>query len=509
MRYSIVVAFEKKMVWKDLSPNTSHKLVLFNIPRDIPGLKQRGEDIYFEKIYEVENLETETLIPPMEDFFANIYQHKETNHTNIRIATFHEGAILSCAELRKKYHIPGDKLEDVLPYRNKIVMKQYIPKTFLPKYLKFDPIEYSADANKYYLKIEDTTGYPMIAKPTQDMGSAGVTKLMNRQELMVWAGNHQNRFDMELDEFLDGDLYHVDTLHKNSKVLDIRVSRYLTPLADFLLKQLPGASIVVPEDQEDFQLLTNFSNRIMKYFPTIPDGAKHLEVFKLRKNNELRFLEIAARPPGAGTPDVYKKYCGLHYNTLHYQLQLDLPYSIETTVGPYAAWAFIPPRPGRIAELVNPNFESNYEITWNYQVGESVNSVNALSPGIARLLIFSFNYSLLSQDFYQRLATHVFQINFGENGQGQESLKTIIPTVSNPFFEKYWPFLTTIGAVFSTGIILYLIYNLCRLAHQGNLTATARLICERLSFFNISSRNTPTPITLKSDEDSAHRLKNN
>lgn len=406
MKYFIIF-FERNISWAEFYEPTAHKLVLINTPRDISALKNRDDDRFFEKIYEISNIKKESILPAMEDFFKTVYKDPQPNHGNIRIATSHEDGLLLCAEIRKEYNIPGDTLKQLKPYRNKLIMKESIPSQLLPKYMRFIPNEYAIDPIKYYSKIETELGYPIFAKPIMMSSSIDCTKIENLAQLIKWCEQHHDRDDMELDEFLDGTLHHVDCLHKDGKILDRRVGSCLTsPWLENKPRNV--GSIVLPTEHDDYNEMIKFNAQILENMPFIPDGANHHEFIKLENGKGFRFVEIAARPAGAGVPENFQVHCGLHYPALHFKLQLGLPINLGIFSGPFTAFILVPPQIGTLVELFEPNFHSQQNITWNYKIGDTIKEYNHFQPFLAKIFLTNENYSQLNEDFFNRSAQHIF-----------------------------------------------------------------------------------------------------
>ena len=127
----------------------------------------------------------------------------------------------------------------------------------------------------------------------------------------------------EIDEFIEGELLHGDSIIVDGKPRFTFANRYLHPNADARSGK-PLATMTMSKEDKDYAGLMKFVEGTLKVFQHIPDGFTHMEVF-LNKKGEYIFLEVAARPPGAKAPEVFKvRTGGIDMRWLHLRLNLGL-----------------------------------------------------------------------------------------------------------------------------------------------------------------------------------------
>lgn len=357
-----------------------------------------------------------TMTKPEVDLFDAIHLTDDFEYKNLRsifeqkilpkysgaksIVTNEEYALVPCAKLREHFNIPGNSVEQVLPFRDKIVMKQKLAGIdCLPKYCVFDREKFINDKDKYVKNLIQKLGLPVFVKPTADAGSNNAKKLFTADELLNWCednlGNHK---EFELDEYIAGDAYQCDALIKDNKILHVQISKYLCPEYYFLHGK-PACNISLLENSEDYLLFKDFNEKIIRELKFVPNGATHFEFFKTAEN-KLVFLEIAARPPGIFTTHAYKKEINLDYKTIHYQLQMGLDVDLRIKKGPYCGHAWFPKISGTVASINEPkHFGSKYDFKTRVKLGEVLSKANRLGDFAATLMFWNDDYQVLQNDF--------------------------------------------------------------------------------------------------------------
>ncbi|MCI5072673.1 ATP-grasp domain-containing protein [bacterium] len=382
----------QRIKWEIFNPK-NNELNLWTDKKSLKELKKEKRDKLFKSITVTEDYS----YPYLEESLKKV----DKKPSNLWVATNEEYVVSVCADLRENLNLKGDYSLD--KFRNKDLMKkQLISKgleQYLPKYKVFDKNNYLKNPEEYLEEIVDYLSYPIIAKPTDLAGSKGVTLISNIEDLKSWVKDiieDENQY--ELDDFIDGDLYHCDSIVQNGKIKKVLHSKYLKPCNSFH-NAIPCASIVVPDHLKIKKTLDQLNEELLSVFSPLPDGTFHLELF-MTKNGQSYFLEVAARSAGGLTPEVYEKTYGLDYRTLHYALQCRKNISLETKNGPYSAWAWIPKKKGKVVALNKPeHFLSEYQIEWNCEINENLEKPKGLLDYCGKLLLWSDDYQTLEKDF--------------------------------------------------------------------------------------------------------------
>jgi hypothetical protein len=248
---------------------------------------------------------------------------KEYGAENIRLMTNEDSTQVVIAKLREFYGIFGEQVDEILPFVNKDVSKLKLGNAVnKSKYMLFDKIIYTEKKDLYLTQIIEQLNFPLFIKPIDLVSSMYTYKVDDFQSLKITLDKIiGSEYQFEIDEFIDGDLFHCDIIMDKGVVKFFAAGKYAFPLAHFS-KGLPMGSVPVI-DQELYHHLYMFMNVVIKKLEC-KSGAYHLEVFLDTKSKELIFLEIAARTPGALLPMSYEIQFGVNVEEVHYLARMGL-----------------------------------------------------------------------------------------------------------------------------------------------------------------------------------------
>ena len=319
---------------------------------------------------------------------------------NIRLLTNEDSTQLVCAELREKYGIPGTSTEQLLPYVNKVISKSKLEgKVRIPRYMSFDKKGYRKKPKVYLDGVIAKIGFPMFIKPVDLVSSIDTYYIDNATTLQTVLDTVLSRsWDFEIDEFIEGDLFHCDAIIHRGKMEFFMAGKYAWPLAKFS-KGRPMGSIPVNEEGLLAQL-KKISEDVFTCLGTF-SSAFHLEVFKEKKSGELIFLEAAARTPGALVPNMYQIIFNMHLEALHYEVQMivsDCNLKIEKTES-HAAWVTFPKIDGNLAEIRKPKIAIKNTVVNFVQLGEEMKQAESLLDGSLSIVFWDKSYPKSRTDF--------------------------------------------------------------------------------------------------------------
>lgn len=324
----------------------------------------------------------------------------KNSNKNIKILTNEESLGIVCAQLREKYHVAGASPYQILPFVDKVVMKERLKSTDIraPKYLDFDLREYQKNPESYLHQVEEKLSYPMIAKPTDSFGSIDTIKINSFSDLEQYVKRNavQNKH-FEIDEFIEGNLYHCDGLVKNKKIVIFLSCLYNTPCMNFT-KGVPLGSFIVDEKNPLHSHLFQFTQHTLQLL-NIPDGAYHLEVF-VNKKQEIIFLEVGARTPGALLIPTYEKMFDVNLEEQHYRIKMGLPY-IDRLPPPkiYCAWMMFPQHDGIVRGYNKPEIKSEYQIHYLVKLDQPSRAVESLLDVEATIVLENKSREALHEDY--------------------------------------------------------------------------------------------------------------
>jgi hypothetical protein len=281
----------------------------------------------------------------------------------LRFATMLEPMQLVVAELRGRYGAPGSTVEDLLPFTDKLVMKETLRGlgAYLPRYVAHDPQAFAAAPDVYVDAVIDRLGARVFAKPIAENSSLGTARLDSRAALLRFLRTSPHR--LELDEFVEGDGYHLDSVAIGGEIVWFGAGQCVAPQGE-TLSGAPLAGISIAPGHALFREMEALNAAILAAFPRLPDGCIHLEMLR-RPDGRWVFLEVAARVVGARCAEMHAVSRGVDMRQVHYQILAGLTPALGGRPGPHAGY-YSPMKtaPGRIARFVAPPFRSPHTEEW-------------------------------------------------------------------------------------------------------------------------------------------------
>lgn len=201
--------------------------------------------------------------------------------------------------LREQFRMPGMGQTTGRYFRDKLAMRIQAQdsKINVPAFAAL----FNDDAVNLFA---DTVPAPWLIKPRSEASATGIKKIHSKDEL--WEVIHSlgdDRYKYLVERFAPGDVYHVDSLNYNRKVLFTRVSQYL----DTPFEVAHGGGIfrshTVAFNLKDDKELKKMNKRVMKAFG-MKDGASHTEFIKSHETGEYFFLETSSRVGGANLAEM-------------------------------------------------------------------------------------------------------------------------------------------------------------------------------------------------------------
>ncbi len=290
------------------------------------------------------------------------------------IITSSEETIPLCGRIRKEFDIDS---YDYARFYNKHAMKIALKKSTtikIPQYVVFDPKQHQANPSTYLTNLVCQLSFPLFTKPIAQYSSLNLKKIHSMQELLKWANTIKQPLLYEIDEFVDGTMYHCDSFIKNGKALFTLVSQNSRPCYDFTCGKIKG-TIALPPQHPDAIQLSQITEKILDELPCPQGGVTHLELFKTI-SGDIYFVEIAHRHPGCLIPKMYQTTAQLDILHAHLLLQIDPEFIPKPTYSTHAAWLCYPKIPGRITQLNSTpkHIQSQTELVWHTQKNTVITS---------------------------------------------------------------------------------------------------------------------------------------
>jgi len=174
---------------------------------------------------------------------------------------------------------------------------------------------------------------PWVLKPRSMAGSIGVKKINNAEEF--WAavarlGDQQSYFLLE--QYVPGDIFHVDTITYEKELLFSIASKYGRPPMDVSHEGDIFTTRTLPQGSDAERGLRSLNQEVLRAFGMVR-GVSHSEFIQGR-DGKLYFLETASRVGGAHIADLVEAATGINLWTEWAKLEIaggQKPYSVSPT----------------------------------------------------------------------------------------------------------------------------------------------------------------------------------
>lgn len=216
-----------------------------------------------------------------------------TRHID-RIIALDEYDTVTAAQIREHLRLPGLGESTGRHFRDKLAMRVRAQDEGVPV-PAFCPVINHEDLRAFMARVPG----PWLLKPRTEASAMGIRKIRSADSLwpiLDELGDRQSYFLME--EFVPGDVFHVDSIVSDRTIRFRAVSRYGQPP----LEVYQGGGVFVTQTVDpksaDFKALEKHNRDLLKAFGMVR-GATHAEFIKSRADGKFRFLEVAARVGGA------------------------------------------------------------------------------------------------------------------------------------------------------------------------------------------------------------------
>ncbi len=275
---------------------------------------------------------------------ATALREVHANRPVERIVALSERLLLPAARLRDALGLPGPSAAQTAQARDKLVMKRHLAAAGL-----------TVAAAVPFRCAEDGLGLlrefrRVVVKPRAATGSFGVHVVTSAPELAElaeagtpWEGG------LMVEEFIDGQLFHIDGVVDAGQVLAAVANEYLDPTVNYR-RALARRSVPVA-DPATARLLLKTHCRVAAALPWLR-GVTHLEVF-ITAGQRAVVGEVAARPGGGGINVGFADRFGvaLYEPAVLGQLGEPLPPVLLRPGAQPTGWVTIYGSPGRLREV--------------------------------------------------------------------------------------------------------------------------------------------------------------
>lgn len=224
-----------------------------------------------------------------------------------RIVALDDFDVETAASLREHLRIPGMGDTTARHFRDKLAMRVRARDEGIPVPDFVHVLNY--DAVRDFMKRVPP---PWMDKPRSEASATGITKVQSEEQL--WAlvnkqGDRQSFFLLE--QYLPGDVYHVDSIVTERKVVFAAVNKCTAPPFDVAHGGGIFSTSTVVRGSSDERELTILNERTLTCMNLVR-GVSHIEFIKSRADGKFYMLECAARVGGAHIADMVEAATGIN-----------------------------------------------------------------------------------------------------------------------------------------------------------------------------------------------------
>ncbi len=153
---------------------------------------------------------------------------------------------------------------------------------------------------------------PWVLKPRSQASSIGIKKIHDAEELwraLDTLGDRQSFYLLE--KYVSGDVYHVDSIVSERKVVFASLQKYGIPPMNVAHEGGIFTTFTLPKSSPEIATLQAMNEKLLSHFGLVR-GVTHTEFIKGQQDGQFYFLETAARVGGAHIADLVEAATGIN-----------------------------------------------------------------------------------------------------------------------------------------------------------------------------------------------------
>ncbi|HVS83115.1 MAG TPA: ATP-grasp domain-containing protein [Pyrinomonadaceae bacterium] len=247
------------------------------------------------------------------ELFIDLVSHIAQTTKPDRIVALEEFDVVIAALAREHLCLPGMSSVTAKTFRDKLSMsvKARDAGITVPDFV---PAINNEEVSEYLDRVPP----PWVLKPRSDVSAIGIRKLESAEEVWSTIEELNKRESLRerasyhlLGRFVPGEVFHVDSLVDNGRVVFAGVNKYGRPPMQVAHGGGAYISQTIAHGSEEQRRLLGINRRLVKAM-RLQTGATHAEFIKRETDGEFYFLEIAARVGGAYIADVLEAASGIN-----------------------------------------------------------------------------------------------------------------------------------------------------------------------------------------------------
>ena len=247
------------------------------------------------------------------DLFIHLVSLLSRQNSIDRVVALEEFDVLTAAQIREHFCLPGMSSITARSFRDKLAMAVRAKQAGV-NVPEFVPLINHDEIRRFMEQVPA----PWIIKPRSDVSAIGIKKAHEPGEVWRALDDLDRRERLRersthylLARFVAGEVFHVDSLVNNGKVVFAGANKYGRPPMEVAHKGGAYISHTVAHGSADEKKLFQSNRKLVKALG-LEKGAAHAEFIKSDEDGQFYFLEIAARVGGAYIADVLEAASGVN-----------------------------------------------------------------------------------------------------------------------------------------------------------------------------------------------------
>jgi biotin carboxylase len=245
--------------------------------------------------------------------FIDLLAFLARNRRIDRVIALEEFDVVTAALMREHLCLAGLSSSRAKVFRDKLSMAVHAERAGI-NVPEFVQLLNNDEVNEYMQRVPG----PWVIKPRSDVSAIGIKKVTQPDE--VWGAIEEMNARENLRErasyyvlarFIPGEVFHVDSLVNDGKVVFAGTNQYGRPPMQVAHQGGAYISRTVARGSADEKALFQVNKQLIKALG-LERGATHAEFIKSDADGKLYFLEIAARVGGAYIAEVLEAASGVN-----------------------------------------------------------------------------------------------------------------------------------------------------------------------------------------------------
>lgn len=211
------------------------------------------------------------------------------------------------AHIREEFRMAGMGQTTARHFRDKLAMRVQAQDSGL-----LVPPFADVFNNQTVKNYMDKVPAPWVLKPRSAASAIGIKKIHSADQLwQILDSLGDRRFQYLLEQFVPGDVFHVDALTNQDKVLFSRAHQYMNTPMEVAHEGGVFRSHTMTYGSDEEKALQAMNEAVLKSFG-LRRGASHTEFIKAHADGRLYFLETSARVGGANIVEMVEASSGIN-----------------------------------------------------------------------------------------------------------------------------------------------------------------------------------------------------